>query len=128
MTRTLLTLAIWTVLAAIPVAAHHSFAAYYFEDQSVSISGSIHEFRYSNPHAILVVNAMDQSGRMQRYEAEWAGPTRLERQGIRKDTLKPGDYVVLTGAPGRVATEYKVHLKSLHRPSDGWKWGSGGRR
>ena len=128
MTRTLLTLAIGTVLAAIPVSAHHSFAAYYFEDQSVSIAGNIHEFRYTSPHAVVVVNVMDQNGRMQRYEAEWAGPNRLDRQRIRKDTLKPGDYVIVTGAPGRVASEYKVHLKSIHRPSDGWQWGNGGRR
>lgn len=127
MSRALLTLAIGTVVAAIPAYAHHSFAAYYVEDQSVSIQGNVHEFQYRNPHAVLVVTAPDQSGRMQKYEAEWAGPTRLERQGITKDTLKPGDFVVVTGAPGRVATEYRVHLKGIHRPSDGWKW-AGGRR
>ena len=127
MSRALLTLAIGTVVAAIPAYAHHSFAAYYVEDQSVSIQGNVHEFQYRNPHAVLVVTAPDQSGRMQKYEAEWAGPTRLERQGITKDTLKPGDFVVVTGAPGRVATEYRVHLKGIQRPSDGWKW-AGGRR
>ena len=39
MRRTLLTLVIGTLVAGIPVYAHHSFAAYYFEEQSITISG-----------------------------------------------------------------------------------------
>lgn len=127
MTRTLLTLVIGTFVAGIPGYAHHSFAAFYFEDQSISIQGEVQEFQYRNPHAILMVNARDPEGRMQTYAAEWAGTGRLVGQGVTKDTLKPGDFVIVTGSPGRVASEYKVHLKGIQRPADGWSW-SGGRR
>ena len=128
MIRTLLTLVIGTFVAGLPAYAHHSFAAYYFEDQSVTISGEVQELQYKNPHAILLINAKDRDGRMQTYAGEFQGPNRLASQGFTKDTLKPGDFVVVTGAPGRVASEYKLHLRSIQRPSDGWSWGGGRRR
>ena len=129
MTRTLLTLVIGTLVAGMPVFAHHSFSAYYFEEQSVTISGEVTEFQFRNPHAILMFNAKDEGGTMRNYAAEFAGPGRLAGQGVTKDTIKPGDMVVVTGSPGRNPSEYKIHLKSVERPSDGWSWGGGrGRR
>lgn len=127
MTRILLGLVIGTAIAIVPGYAHHSFAAYYHESQSISLEGTVHEFRYTSPHAILVFHVADAAGRAQQYEAEWANPRRLERQGITTNTLRRGDVVVVTGSPGRVASENKVHLKGIRRPSDGWTWG-GGRR
>jgi len=125
--RTLLTLAIAFIIAGIPAGAHHSFAAYYFENQSISIEGEVQEFQLRSPHAILLFAARIPDGRIQTYSAEWGNPRRLGSQGINKDTLKPGDLVIVTGSPGRAASEYKVHLKSIRRPADGWSW-SGGRR
>jgi hypothetical protein len=126
-TQTLLMLVAGTLTAAVPALAHHSFAAYYHESQSVSIEGTVQEFRYKSPHAIVVLHVADAAGRMQKYEAEWANPTRLQRQGINTGTLRPGDVVRITGSPGRTASENKVHLKGIHRAADGWTWG-GGRR
>lgn len=127
MTRTLLGLVMGMAIAAVPGYAHHSFAAFYHESQSISLEGTVHEFRYKSPHAVVVFHVADSTGRMQQYEAEWANPSRLQQQGITTNTLRRGDVVVVTGSPGRVASEYKVHLKGIRRPSDGWTWG-GGRR
>ena len=127
MRRALLTLAIASILAGIPAAAHHSFSAYYFEDQSISIEGEVQEFQFRSPHAILLFAARSPEGRVQAYAAEWGNPRRLGSQGVNKNTLKPGDLVIVTGSPGRAASEYKVHLKGISRPADGWSW-SGGRR
>jgi DNA/RNA endonuclease YhcR with UshA esterase domain len=126
--RTLLTLIAGILIAGFPVAAHHSFSSYYFEEQSVTISGEVEEFQYRSPHAIVMVNARDAEGRMRTYAAEFASPNRLAREGVNKDTLKPGDAVVVTGSPGRVPSEYKIHLKRIQRASDGWSWGGGRRR
>ncbi|MGH9253190.1 MAG: DUF6152 family protein [Vicinamibacterales bacterium] len=127
MRRTLTALGIGTLVAVVPVSAHHSFAAYYFEDQSVTLEGVVQEFQLRSPHAILIFASRDRDGRSQTYEAEWGNPRRLTGQGVTKDTLKPGDAVIVTGSPGRVGSEYKVHLKGIRRPADGWTW-SGGRR
>ena len=114
--------AVASVVIALPAYGHHSFAASYFEDQSVSIEGDVVEFDYQNPHAWVHVAAVDLSGRTQKVSAEWAGPGRLSQQGITKTTVKPGDRVIMTGSPARDPAAYKLHLKRIERPADGWKW------
>jgi hypothetical protein len=109
------------------VLGHHSFAAAYFEEQSVTIDGSISEFAYRSPHAWVYLDVTDATGRVTRYSAEWANPNRLKRDGVTMDTLRPGDRVIITGSPGRKADDNKIHLKRIARPADGWQW-RGGRR
>jgi hypothetical protein len=118
-----------TLAAAFPprAAGHHSFAAYYFEEQSVTIEGSIVEFAYRSPHAWVYLDVSDRKGNVTRFAAEWANPNRLTRDGITADSLRFGDRVVITGSPGRTAGENRVHLKRIVRPADGWQW-RGGRR
>ena len=117
------------LLIAFPAHGHHSWTAGYLEDQSVWIQGTVVEFHYQNPHAWLYVSAPDRSGAMAKYGAEWANPSRLIQQGITRTTLKPGDTVILTGSPPRDPSEYRLHLKKIERPADGWTWsGPGGVR
>jgi hypothetical protein len=122
--RLLVTLAIAAAFVALPVYAHHSFAAHYFEDQLTSIEGELADFEYRSPHAWVHVMVKDASGEMQQYSAEWSNPNRLTQQKITKDTLKPGDYVIVRGSPGRNTSERKLHLKGIERPADGWRWGN----
>jgi hypothetical protein len=128
MRRIVLALFAGAIASGIPLAAHHSFSAYYFEDQSVTIRGDLVEFEYRSPHAWVHVNAPDAAGQTRRYSAEWANPNRLGRQGITKDTLRPGDRLVVIGSPGRNPSEYKLHLKGIERPADGWTWRGGRNR
>ena len=117
------------VLAMVPaVSAHHSFAAEYFEDRSVTLEGEVEEFRYRNPHAWVMVRVQEADGRTVTYGAEWAGAGRLGRQGITADTIKAGDRVRIDGSPGRNDAEHRIHLKAIERPADGWSWARGRRR
>ena len=122
--RTLLSLLCLASMLAltIPALAHHSFAVHYFEEQSITVQGEIVEFEYKSPHAWVHVMAKDSDGRLQRFSAEWSNPNRLRQINIDKDTLKPGDYVIISGSPGRNSSERAIHLKGIERPSDGWKW------
>jgi uncharacterized protein DUF6152 len=116
-------LLVMLVVASGPlVSGHHSFAAHYFEEQSVTIEGKLVEFEYRAPHAWVHMSVTGAGGAVERYSAEWANPNRLSRDGITKDTLKAGDHVVITGSPGRNASENRIHLKQIERPADGWKW------
>jgi hypothetical protein len=110
------------VALSAPASAHHSFAAFYFEDQSVSIEGVVTEFHYVNPHAWVYISARDVEGVVRTVGAEWSNPARLVQAQIKKDTVKPGDHVIITGSPSRDASDYKIHLKRIVRPSDGWTW------
>jgi hypothetical protein len=120
----LLTLAIAVVALGLgaTLSAHHSFAAYYFEEQTIEVEGAISRLEFKAPHVWVHVDARDASGTLRTYSAEWGNPTRLERDGITKDTLRVDDLVRVWGSPGRTPSEYRLHLKRIQRPSDGWQW------
>jgi hypothetical protein len=102
--------------------AHHSFAATYFVDQSVTVNGTVKEFLWRNPHSFIKVEAPDEKGETQMWSIEWGGGAQLSQAHVTRDTLKPGDHVVIVGNPGRDPVEHRVRIKSIARPSDGWKW------
>lgn len=119
-----------SMLIASAAYAHHSFAKDYAEEKQISLEGDVVSFDYRNPHAWLYFTANDSTGVLRKFGAEWANPRRLEQQGVAANHFKPGDHVVVNGAPSRSATTYTMHLKSVSRPADGWVWpnrGSGRR-
>jgi DNA/RNA endonuclease YhcR with UshA esterase domain len=101
--------------------AHHSFAATYYEDKLVTIEGELVDFQYRNPHSFVHVIVTDKEGNMQRWAIEWGAVSQLNRQGVGRFTLKPGDKVVITGAPARSGDD-KLLMRKLVRPSDGFMW------
>jgi hypothetical protein len=117
----------FVTLSASP-SAHHSFASYYHEQESVTLEGEVVAFEYRAPHAWVRFNAKDAAGATQLFGAEWANPARLGRDGITKDSIRPGDVVRITGSPGRTESEHVVHLKQISRASDGWSWRTRPRR
>lgn len=125
MKRTLLAL----VIAAAAVVsggrayAHHSFAATYFEDKTQKIEGNLVQFLFRNPHSFVQVEAEDEKGVMQRWAVEWGAGGQLGRAGVTRDTLKPGDHVIIVGNPGRNPEDHRMRMVNITRPSDGWKWG-----
>src|SRR5271157_5258439 len=102
--------------------AHHSFAATYFEDQKITVHGKLVQFLYRNPHSFVHIEAPDEKGEMQTWAVEWGGGGQLSREGVSRDTLKPGDHVIVTGNPGRNPADHRLRMKSITRPSDGFKW------
>ncbi len=103
--------------------AHHSFASTYLEDQKMTVEGDVLQFLYRNPHSFLQVEAKDAKGNLVRWAVEWGGGGQLGSQGINRDTLKPGDHVIVTGSPGRNPDDHRLRMQKVNRPSDGWSWG-----
>ena len=103
--------------------AHHSFAATYIEDQSVTIEGQIVQFLLRNPHSFVHVMVKEKDGTMVRYAVEWGGAGQLGGQGVTRETLKAGDHVIISGSPGRNPKDHRVRMVTLHRPKDGFGWG-----
>jgi hypothetical protein len=102
--------------------AHHSFAATYFEDKTVKIEGELVQFLYRNPHSFVHVEVKEKDGSVTRWAVEWGAGGQLGRQGVTRDTLKAGDYVIVTGNPGRTPEDHRLRMVSISRPSDGFKW------
>ena len=110
-------------LAGPRVFAHHSFSATYLEDQSITIEGELVQFIFRNPHSFVHVMVTEKDGSKVRYAVEWGGSGQLGGQGVTRETLRPGDVVVITGSPGRNPAEHRVRMVSLRRPKDGFGWG-----
>jgi hypothetical protein len=108
-------------LAGAELAGHHSFAATYREDEIVMIEGELIRFDYRNPHSFVQVMAPGKDGTLQRWSIEWGAISQLNRQGVERYTLKPGDKVQISGAPSR-SEDYKLLMRKLVRPSDGFTW------
>lgn len=112
-----------TLVTGVGASAHHSFTATYDESKEIEIEGQLVQFMFRNPHAWVHVMAPDENGEMQRWGVEWGGAGQLSGQGVTRDSLKPGDHVVITGNPGRNAEDHRIRMRSLLRPADGFGWG-----
>jgi hypothetical protein len=95
--RVLLTLCLGL---ALPVAAHHSGAAF-DRDKSVTVVGTVKSVEWTSPHARLKVDAKDEKGADVVWDFELPSPVTLTRRGWTKSALMPGDKVTVTGAPAR---------------------------
>ena len=126
----ILAAAICLVASVTPIAAHHSFAGTYLEDaEPMKIEGTLKEFQVRNPHSFIFVEdakLKDKDGEPVRWSIEWGSAGQLQQQGVRTGTLKPGDKVVVTGSPGREPDAYRLRMRNIVRPSDGWTWGNNG--
>jgi hypothetical protein len=109
------------LLLASPAWAHHAFAQTYFPDKTVTVEGRVVEFLFRSPHSVVLVESGDEKVT---WAAEWGGGGQLSRQGIDKDTLSLGDRVIVTGNPSRNPADHRLRMRSIVRPSDGWKWTS----
>jgi hypothetical protein len=102
--------------------AHHSFPDSYVEDQMVTIQGELAQIVLRNPHSFVHLVVKEKDGSLVRYAVEWVGITELGGQGVTPSTLKLGDYVIISGSPGRNPTDHRVRMTSLRRPKDGFDW------
>jgi hypothetical protein len=104
--------------------AHHSLAATYYPEKEVKLEGKILDLLLRNPHSFLQIEAPDEKGVMQRWSLEWRSSGQLGQQGIKRDTLHVGDEVIITMNPSRTPGDHRGALKTLHRKSDGFGWGT----
>ena len=97
-------------MTLMPLQAHHSTPM--FDDQrEITVTGTIKEFQYTNPHSWLIIDVTNDDGSVTTWGFEAEGPTTLTRSGIRKSTLPPGTKITITGHPmkdGRSAAAWVV--------------------
>jgi hypothetical protein len=86
---------------AVPAQAHHSFAMF-DQEKTISISGTVKEFEWSNPHAWIHITATDDAtGRPVDWAFEMGSVGQIAAQGWKSDSIKPGDKITVTGHPLR---------------------------
>jgi len=87
-----------------PASAHHSFAMF-DATKEVTMSGTVKEFEWTNPHSWLRVMVNDQkTGKPVLWALELSSPARLTTMGMHADTVKAGDVVSVTVHPMKDGT------------------------
>jgi hypothetical protein len=101
--------------------AHHPFSATYLFDEEVTIEGDVVALIRRNPHSFLHVQARDKGNSVRQWAVEWAGSQRDPGSDV-IEVVMVGDHVVVTGSPGRDPGAFRILLREIVRPKDGWRW------
>jgi len=86
------------LLISAPMFAHHG-GAQYDTKNPVTLTGTVTEYMFTNPHVQIHIDVKDETGSIQKWIAETASPQRLFSFGWNAKSLKAGDKVTVTGAP-----------------------------
>ena len=105
-------------LGGVAASAHHSISAVYDSRKPVTVTGSVREFQFVNPHPWIGLDVADDSGGVRRWRLELDNRWELVDIGMNAGTFKPGDVVVATGSSGRDGAR-AVYVLRLDRAADG---------
>jgi len=87
--------------SAATAVAHHSFSAEFDASKPINLDGVVVEFRWVNPHSLLIVDAEKEDGTVERWEILGGAPSPLLRRGWTKDSLPPGTRVTVSGSQAK---------------------------
>jgi hypothetical protein len=102
--------ALFLFLASPSLFAHHGSASF-DTSKDVTLTGTVTEWLWANPHCFLRIDVKDESGTVKNWNLELGNPTDIASRGYRRNIFKVGDTVtvvlqaVKNGSPvGRIRT------------------------
>ena len=104
-------LIISTMFAAALLLAHHGTNASYDLTKQVTMTATVTEFIWSNPHCQLFFDVKEDNGNVVHWAGETNSPGVLARDGWNKRILKPGDQITITVSPSKAGTPAGVVRK-----------------
>jgi Family of unknown function (DUF6152) len=99
--------------AAVPLVAHHSFAAEFDGTKTFVVKGMLTKVDWTNPHIYLYLDVAGPGGKVEQYAFSSGPPAALRRAGIKKTDFKVGEMVTVTGAPAKDGTKHLGWLKQI---------------
>jgi hypothetical protein len=127
MNRIVYSLAFGIATGSLTAQAHHSISSYYDSRQQQTIEGNVTEFRFVNPHPILIVDVAAEGAAPELWQLEMDNRSELAAIEITDETWKPGQRVVATGSASRQEPR-RLYVRRLDRPADGLRYEQVGSR
>jgi hypothetical protein len=104
--------------------AHHGAAAYDMS-KTITVTGTVTDFQFVNPHVLIAMDVKDASGKVEKWQGELTSPNHLSRAGWTKSTLKPGDQVTLIGGPAKSGSP-TMWIRKIMKDGEEVSLGGGG--
>ena len=100
-TLSIMVIGLLLAAAAVPVRAHHAFAANFDSTKPVKFNGVITKMEWINPHVWMHIDVKQPDGSVEKWMIEGGSPNMLFRQGLNKNSVAPGMEIVVDGYQAR---------------------------
>jgi hypothetical protein len=88
------------ILVSHPVLAHHGSANFEMDHVS-TIKGTVVDYELINPHVEITLKVEQEGGKAVEWNVEGVSLNMMVRAGFKRDSMKAGDTVSVTGHPGK---------------------------
>ena len=111
------------LVAAMPLMAHHSFAAEYDSKKPITLKGTVTKVDWTNPHVYFYIDVTDDSGGITNWALEMGPPNGLQRAGWTRNTMHVGDVVIVEGTMAKDGAK-QANARSVTMADTGKKLGA----
>ena len=110
---------------AIPVRAHHSFAAEYDSSKPFKLTGAVTKVEWTNPHVYFYIDVRDEkTGKVTNWALEMGAPAVIQRSGWKRTSMKIGDLVIVEGFQAKSARPHG-NARTVTLAATGQRLGAG---
>ena len=100
-------------LTATPAAAHHSTAAYFDVNSQITVEGTVEEFVFKAPHAVLKFMVTNKDGQEELWRGETLPANLLFRKGWRYNMFEVGERITVTGMPAKDPERHALEVQKI---------------
>src|SRR5438876_11929017 len=102
------------MLATGSASSHHAFSPVYDEKRLITVVGAVTEIRFINPHAIMLMDVTDESGKVAKRTVELAGRLNLSEVGCTADSIRATKRITVNGNPTHTCSQ-RMFFRKLVR-------------